>query len=61
MMYDLLHRINLWLNYQDTYMEIRKNKQLYAYMQDDPGVKFMRRGWAIVWLIFFALAAYGRM
>lgn len=60
-MYDLLHKINLWLKYNDTYMEIRKNKQLYAHMQDDPGVKSMGRGWVIVWLIFAALAVYGRM
>ena len=56
-----LHNFNLWCNYNDTYFTIKKNKHMNHAMKDDPGVKFMRHGWWIVFGIIGALALYGRM
>ena len=57
----MLKNILLWLQYNDDYIRIRKNPKANAYMQNDPGVKFMRRGWRIVFVIICILYIIGSM
>ena len=53
-------KLGLWLDYNDTYIKIQKGPRLRAAMQYDPGVKFMRRGWNIFFIILVIISIIGR-
>lgn len=55
----LLTNIALWFEYNHVYQEIQKNPRARAAMQKDPGYKFMRRGWWIVFAILAIMAYCG--
>ena len=55
----VLHNINLWLEYNDTYIKLQRHKFSRRAMANHPGCKFMRKGWLIVWFIFFLIYLYG--
>jgi len=59
-MFDRLKEIDkkatLWWDYNDVYInKVQKNPRARSNMYNDPGVKFMRKGWWIVGFIIFLL------
>ena len=53
---DMFHNVNLWLNYNNTYIGIKKSGPKSYGTRDDPGVAFMKKGWRIFWIIIFVIA-----
>ena len=49
-------KLGLWLEYNDAYIKIQRNPRLRTTMQNDPGVKFMRRGWDILLIVVLLLS-----
>lgn len=47
--------ITLWLRYERVYHRLRKNPRAREALKNDPGVKFMRAGWRIFWIVVLLL------
>ncbi len=50
-----------WHAYNDTYIGIQKNKRKRAAMHNDPGVRWMSRGWMIVFFIVAIIYCIGKI
>lgn len=55
----VLHNINLWLEYNDTYIKLQRHKFSRRAMSGHPGCRFMLKGWLIVWFFLALLCLYG--
>ena len=54
-----LHNYKLWKQYNPVYFYIQSKPSLRRQMKNDPGVKFMERGWTIILvIIIIAITIY---
>ena len=55
-------KIGLWFEYNQTYLNIqRMPPHIRAKFENDPGYKFMKRGWAIFWVVILLFGTLGIM
>lgn len=52
---ELDKNVTLWFRYIPVYHQIMKNPIARREMRDDPGVKFMRKGYRIFYSLLFLL------
>lgn len=56
---ELDKRVSLWLHYVPTYREINKNPRAKAALHDDPGYRYMKIGYYLLWIILLLLGTIG--
>lgn len=56
-----LNNVNLWFEYNDTYIQMHKQGKINNVTAKTEGCKFMRKGWNIVLIIILLLSLLDRV